>query len=137
MNDNAIIPCDKKRILIADDDPEIRQMFQMVLSMELTDCTIDTVENGAEAFTEFLANHHAVLLMDLHMPLMDGEDAFYEIQDTCETENMEMPAIIFVTAYDPTRIVRNIVSQDPKHCMLKKPVQNDLLIQTVKSRINT
>lgn len=134
---NVIIPCDKKRILIADDDPEIRQMFQMVLSMELANCTIDTVKNGAEAFTEFLAHHHAVLLLDLHMPLMDGEDAFYEIQDTCETENMEMPAVIFITAYDPTRIVRNIVSQNPMHCMLKKPVQNDLLIQTVKSRINT
>ncbi len=134
-SDDERVLCDKRHILIADDDPEIRRIFKMVLSIELPDYTIDTVENGAEAFTAFVANHHAVLLLDLHMPLMDGEDSFYEIRDMCENENFEMPSIIFITAYDPTRVVRNIVSKDPTHCMLKKPISNDLLVSTVRSRL--
>jgi len=132
---SGIVECNKERILIVDDEKTILKLFQMILSSGLPDRKIDLAANGKEALDLFLKEHHGVLIMDMHMPIMDGQAAFCEIEKACRTQNWKMPAVIFCTGFAPPDTVRNIVSMSPVHCLLSKPVSGDILVETVRSRL--
>ncbi|MBN2301242.1 MAG: response regulator [Lentisphaerae bacterium] len=131
----TIVPCSKGRLLIVDDEPGIRNVFGHILSNGLPNCLIELAVNGAEAVAAFSAVHHALILMDLHMPVMDGETAFYKIRDFCAEQKWEMPAVVFCTGYDPSLNLRKIVSSSESHYLLRKPVANDVLIEILRARL--
>jgi CheY-like chemotaxis protein len=128
--------CDRTRILIADDDLDILDMFSRLFSADLPDCQVDTAKNGSDAFESFLASRQAVIIMDLHMPVMDGGEAFQEIQDHCTDDEVEMPTVIFCTAYDPPQLIRGLIKDQSKHSILRKPVNIDTLVTTVKAALS-
>ena len=101
----------------------------------MPDYRLNIAVNGAEAIEMFRHNHHAMLLLDLRMAVMDGEKAFAAIETLCAEQNWEMPAVIFCTGYDPTPKVREIIAKDPRHCLLSKPVPNDILLETIKAHL--
>ena len=127
--------CDRTRILIADDDHEILDMFSRLFKIDLPDCKVDTVTNGADAFESFFASRQGVIIMDLHMPVMDGGEAFQEIEEHCEDDDVEMPTVIFCTAYDPPKLVKGLIKGKSKHSILKKPVNIDTLVVAVKKAL--
>ena len=58
---------------MADDAPANRELVSVLLSgMGLS---VDTVENGAEAVEAVRAEAYDLVLMDVHMPVMDGLNA--------------------------------------------------------------
>ncbi|MFC1498318.1 response regulator [Verrucomicrobiota bacterium] len=128
-------PCDKTRILIVDDEKMVREVFMRIMSFSLPDCRIDMAVNGAEAISSFREARHGVLLMDLRMPVMDGEEAFNKIEALCRENKWEIPAVIFCTGYVPSDDIQKIAENNRKHALLKKPVTNDVLIETIKSRL--
>lgn len=123
-----------RRILVVDDDKQIRDIFALLLSEEFG-CVVDEAEDGAAACRLFDEHHPAVIVMDLHMPVMDGMDAFVEIRKRCEAKGCEMPTVIFCTAYDPPHTLQSILSQDTNHTLVRKPVSNDELIGLVNSHL--
>jgi len=125
----------KDRVLVADDEEAIRSLFSQVLSYGLPDCKVDLAENGADAVESFQENHHSVVLMDLCMPVMDGNEAFNQIRKVCDERNWEMPAVVFCTGYDPSQHVQNAIAGNPRHCLLRKPVTNDTLVEAIKIRL--
>jgi two-component system, response regulator YesN len=131
------VPRDCRRVLIVDDEKIIRRLFEMILSWELPGCTIETANNGAEALDVFTTGHHGVLLMDLHMPVMDGQQAFHQIQQTCLNLNWEMPAVVFCTGFAPPASLKAALTHDSLHCLLSKPVSNDVLVEAVKRRLQS
>lgn len=131
-----LAPCAPRRILVVDDEKAIRDVFSLVLSLGLPDSRIDLAINGAEAVNCFRDVHHAVLLMDLHMPIMDGETAFGEIEKICEEEKWQMPSVVFCTGYEPSNILRNMIDNNPDHCVLRKPVSNNILLSALKERLD-
>jgi CheY-like chemotaxis protein len=132
---SALEPCTKDRVLIVDDEQSIRTLFSQVLSFGLPDCRMDLAVNGAEAVESFREIHQAVVLMDLCMPVMDGNEAFDEIRKACEELKWEMPSVVFCTGYDPSQQVQNAIAGNPKHCLLRKPVTNDTLTEAIKIRL--
>jgi CheY-like chemotaxis protein len=128
-------PCHKKRILIADDDGEIREMLQLVLSCDLPDCRVDVAVNGAEAVEAFRDAHHGILIVDVRMPIMGGEDAYKEIKSICKGENLQIPSFIFCTGYDPPQSLVRTAAIDSRHCMLRKPIDPDTLVEVLRTRI--
>lgn len=129
--------CDQSRLLIVDDEEPIRNLFMAIVSYDLPDLKIDLAANGLEAVTKFTQNRHATILMDLRMPVMDGLKAFETIKRTCEEHKWQMPSIVFCTGFAPPQTVQQLVSDDPRHCMLLKPVSSDKLVNAVASRIKT
>ena len=125
---------DDCKVLIVDDEKSVRKAFNTILTMAFPDITVDLAANGIEAFKHFLTSHHDIVLMDLHMPMMDGEGAFNEIKSICEREKKEMPSVIFCTAYDPSDTVRKIIDGDPRHAILTKPINSEGLINAVRER---
>src|SRR5262245_36030754 len=56
-------------ILIVDDDPTIRAMYARVLGAL---GVVEVASNGGEALRLLGARRYGVVLLDLHMPVMDG-----------------------------------------------------------------
>lgn len=128
-----IISCNRDYMMIVDDERSILRLFQMILASALPNLKIDLASNGEEALVLFKKRHHGVFIMDLHMPVMDGQMAFTKIQDFCKEKNWEMPSILFCTGYSTPDFVTNIVSKDSIHCLLLKPVSGETLVEAVKS----
>lgn len=64
-------------ILVADDDAEIREVFE---DMPLEGARVDTVENGRELVARASQNHYKLIISDKDMPVMGGEEAVRQIR---------------------------------------------------------
>ncbi len=129
------VPRDKNHVMIADDEEGIRKLFQMILSSAFPKARIELVCNGAEAVDAFCARHHAIVLMDLRMPIMDGKTSFQKIKEVCSTRNWELPSVVFCTGFAPPSSVQDIVDTSSKHSLLTKPVSGDDLVSAIRERL--
>ena len=132
---NIVVPCDRRRILITDDEEPVRDVFQMILANYLPDNIIDLATNGIEAVQSFGQFHQGVLLMDLKMPLMDGQTAFNKISDLCGEKGWETPAVIFFTGFAPSASVSMLAASGQNYCLLQKPVTSETLLNAVKRHL--
>ena len=95
-----------KKILIVEDNEDCREL-QAVVIRRLGYEVIEA-DNGAAAIAEALAEKPDLIIMDLSMPQMSGEDAIVQLKNLPTTR--EIP-IIICTAYDAgTRVNRAIVA---------------------------
>lgn len=124
-----------KSILVVDDEPTLLRFFESVIKDDISDVSIDTASDGGEALAEFHLKHHALIILDIAMPVMNGEEAFHAIKRTCKEKNWEMPAVIFCTGYTPPESIRQAIAKDNLHCYLPKPVGRDTLLNAVKNRL--
>jgi len=83
------------RILVAEDN-SINQKLILKL-LEKAGCVIDVAENGKVAVDKVIANDFDLILMDLHMPEMDGYNATTHIRNL-SAKKRNIP-IIAVTAH--------------------------------------
>ncbi|PFU20157.1 response regulator transcription factor [Bacillus cereus] len=67
------------RILIADDDKEIRNLLKIYLERELY--MVDTAINGEEALHLFNQNKYNLVILDLMMPKIDGIEVCKKLRD--------------------------------------------------------
>ena len=67
------------KILLAEDDEFISRMINM--RMTLRGHEIDLAVNGQEALDKALSGNYDLILMDMHMPVMDGHEATQTLRD--------------------------------------------------------
>ncbi|MCR6845008.1 response regulator transcription factor [Bacillus sp. IBL03825] len=67
------------RILIADDDKEIRNLLKIYLERELY--MVDTAVNDEEALQLFNQNNYNLVILDLMMPKVDGIEVCRKLRD--------------------------------------------------------
>jgi two-component system cell cycle response regulator DivK len=63
----------RQRVLVADDNPDLRQLWRAYLTVSGFD--VSEAGNGAEAVAKAARELPAVILMDFSMPAMDGAAA--------------------------------------------------------------
>jgi CheY-like chemotaxis protein len=126
---------DEFRVLVVDDEEDILNLFKLMLGNAIDNTQIDLARNGHEAVENFRANHYDVIVMDLHMPVMDGHEAFLRLTELCGAENRAMPSVVFCTGYVPPDGVRQAVAENDQHSLLHKPVGVDVLISAVKEKL--
>ena len=92
------------KVLVAEDDP----VNQLITSETLRQLgfEVDVVDNGASAVERTLAGGYALVLMDLHMPVMDGLQATRLIR---QQPGMQALPIMAMTA--------NAFDDDRKRCL--------------------
>jgi CheY-like chemotaxis protein len=69
----------RKRVLVCDDRPETRQALIDQLGC-VGGFVIDEATNGRDALRQALRSRPHLILMDMHMPVMDGYDAIRAIR---------------------------------------------------------
>lgn len=87
-----------KRILLAEDNDMSQDALKAVL--EVVGFEVDAVDNGRKAVIEFISHkaytYHAIL-MDVHMPLMDGREATKCIRISGKEDGSDVPIIGLMT----------------------------------------
>ena len=79
-----------KRILIADDDPLVRQALRSILEFKGYEC--DDVENGALALTWLEHQHADLVILDNQMPVLEGIECLIQLKS--RKENHLLPVIL-------------------------------------------
>lgn len=98
-------------ILMVDDDPSIRDVGRMML--EHCGCRVEVSESGREAVAAFARQRYDMIIMDCHMPGMDGYETTHAIREM-ENKNRgnsganHVP-IVALTGYS--------TEEDRKHCL--------------------
>ncbi|RMD78974.1 MAG: response regulator [Gammaproteobacteria bacterium] len=80
------------RVLIADDDPTSRAMLQALVRRH--GCNALCAADGAEAVARFQAEEVDLVLLDVHMPRMDGYEAARRIK---EAAGERLVPVLFLT----------------------------------------
>ncbi|PKL34410.1 MAG: hypothetical protein CVV45_03335 [Spirochaetae bacterium HGW-Spirochaetae-10] len=83
------------RILIVDNDGFNRRVVLDFLADH--DVRIVEAKNGGEAVESCRHERFDLILLDIHMPGMDGYEAVHEIKDLCSRNGSPLPPIIAVT----------------------------------------
>ena len=123
------------RILVADDNElNLEIMFEILNS---SGAEVDCVHNGKEALEAYLKSsqgYYQIILMDVHMPEMDGLQATKKIRNSGRPDASIVP-IIAMTA--------DVFKEDIRRCKdagmdahIGKPVELDKLYSMVRKFIN-
>lgn len=131
----GLTPCSARRVLIADDNHLIVKAFQKMMAIEDRGIIVDVASNGKEATARFHAHHHAVIIMDLQMPILDGKQAFMQIQSWCEAKSWQMPAVIFCTGSHEVDDLHTLTGSSKIHGVIRKPIRFQDLVHIVRSRL--
>jgi len=108
------------RVLLVEDNPVNQRLMQKVLAN--LGCTWTVAENGKMALDELKRVDYHVVLMDLHMPVMDGETAIAAIRDGQIGDSMRDVWIAALTA-DARPEQKKKVSEAGANDYLVKPVR--------------
>lgn len=109
-------------VMIVDDDPDIREAMTDFLSLE--GYRIVTASNGAEAMNRLRGERvrPCLMLLDLMMPVMSGED----VLDALE-QDQELVGIPVVVVTASPRALKQQAQ------VLLKPIRPEVLLEVVKS----
>jgi signal transduction histidine kinase/CheY-like chemotaxis protein len=84
------------RLLVADDHPVNLEVI--LRQLELLGLSADIAEDGAAALALWRKSHHAAVLLDLHMPILDGFGLTEAIRLEEAKRNLPRSGLIAVTA---------------------------------------
>ncbi len=116
-----------KRIVVADDDQNVRVLFNDVLSEE--GYTVIGVASGPEAIREVENSTPDLLILDIKMPEMHGLEVLAKVRQISK----ELP-VIMCTAYKHMDDDPAVLESDVK-AYLVKPVDINVLKDKVKQAL--
>ena len=119
------MPLNGKRVLVADDEPNIRNTIAGVLGRY--GCVVQTCKDGYEACSQLEQNHFDLVISDIKMPYRNG----YEIFAAAQRSQERLPVLLMTGfGYDPHHsIVR--ASQAGLASVLFKPFKVEQLMEEI------
>ena len=97
---------DERRILIVDDEAEIRETLAEILAAARHH--VDTVASGRDALERMAVKSYDVVLTDIRMPGMDGRALYHEIERRWPGQGAR---VVFVTGDTLTTASREFVAE--------------------------
>jgi CheY-like chemotaxis protein len=105
----------KFRIIVAEDEPLIREILSEVLLDEGYDCTLAV--DGQEAAETLAKEKFDLLICDFRMPRMDGP----ALLEWCRAHHIHLP-VIFITANSELLQREELALKDCCAALLAKPI---------------
>jgi two-component system, OmpR family, alkaline phosphatase synthesis response regulator PhoP len=84
----------QRRVLVIDDEPDIREVVQMCLE-EMANWIVFTADSGVAGVHLAGEKQPSVILLDVMMPGQDGPTTFAQLQESKTTQSIP---VIFMTA---------------------------------------
>jgi PAS domain S-box-containing protein len=116
-----------KHILVVDDVEINREIIFAML--EETNAILEGARNGQEAIELFRKNNYDLVLMDLHMPGMDGFETSRRMREN-EKPGAPSPAIVAITAETGGGVVSRCMEAGMND-HIGKPIESDALIEVI------
>lgn len=108
-------------VLVADDAMINREVVSELLKR--FGCTVDLAENGAEAVEKAQTGSYDLIMLDVHMPVMDGVEAARQIR--AQDVQRDKPACIFAWTADVLQPGSLKVGPGGWNGVVLKPVSKD------------
>jgi len=121
---------DGLRILMADDAAANRELVVAILGG--MGVSLETVEDGAQAVEAARGGGYDLILMDVHMPVMDGLDATRAIR-ALDGEAGRVPIIALTANVQPEQVLRCREAGMDDH--VGKPIQVAELLRVIAARL--
>lgn len=113
----------KKKILLAEDN--IINQKVALLMLKKYDQIIDLADNGQIAVEKFRSDRYDVVLMDLHMPEVDGFEATKMIREIENIENRQVRVKIYAMTASSVHDERENCIEAGMDGYLAKPFRNE------------
>lgn len=113
-------------ILIVDDNQVILSVFTSLLQIHKAKIAI--AKNGNEGVAKVLSDNPDIILMDIHMPVMDGVDAIKAIR----SKGIKTPILAISNAASK----KDDAISAGANTFLLKPIDSMELIQSIRSALN-
>ncbi len=116
-------------ILLADDSADNRFLIQAYLKGSA--CALEFAENGEIALAKMMSEHYDLVLMDAHMPVMDGYEAAAEFRAwERETGRPRLPVLALTADAFKESIERSVQVGFNTH--LTKPIRKATLVEAIQ-----
>ena len=121
------------RILVTDDDPEMRSAITLLL--ESQGYQVSTAQNGEEALAKIEKETPDLLVLDLLMPKMDGFEVCKRLNELASTGGPQIPVLILSAIREDSS--RRRYELETKKSLgiddyVEKPISPPLLLQRVE-----
>src|SRR5271169_1928852 len=110
-----------KKILVIDDDSEVRNVFSKFLKDE--GFSVTAASGGREALSILAREIPDIILLDLRMPDMDGISVLKEIKET----DPELP-VIMITAHGDVSVAVEAIKRGAYDFLCKPPDFDHLVL---------
>lgn len=114
-----------KRVLIVDDNGNNRRILRRML--ERKNIEVMEADSGLKALL-LISDHEVfdVVIMDYHMPIMDGIETIRKIKDILPKENMEQPFIVLYSSSDDNQLQLSCDELEIKNRLVKPIRMNQM-----------
>ena len=110
-----------KHVLVVEDDPLLKGMYETILSDYVVGSAITVVGNGSEALEVFRSQSWALVITDLNMPGLSGRDLDYRAREVCERESMQLPPFLFCSGVSGALDGVDSICEMPGNVRILKP----------------
>lgn len=118
-----------RNVLIVDDSPVLRRAVRRVVEQAgVEGSCIREAGNGAEALAVCEALDVALVLLDLHMPVLDGAGFLRELRARGRSGSLDVVVVSTESNEDRLREVRELGAKD----VLRKPFEPEQLREYVR-----
>jgi serine/threonine protein kinase len=119
------------RILVAEDDPDFRDLLALKFGLEFPDAEVICVDNGGALVDAFAEKGASVVMIDLQMPVLDGLEVTTMLRARADAESVP---IIVMTASGGPKEWQQLAALGADR-FLVKPVNLDDVVATLRSAI--
>ena len=125
-----------KQILIIDDQGQLLSLMRRILEDEQYQVSI--LQNGKEAYTSVKTQLPDLLILDLKLGNVSGQDVLKELKK--DTVTAEIPVIVYTAAVLEAEEVARMISRDPglyqQVHLVRKPFELEDLLTLVGQVLN-
>lgn len=118
----------KSLVLVVDDDADILNIVEEILSLE--GYNVETAANGKEALDQVRRSRPGLILLDMRMPVMDGWQFASRLRNQYDKR---IPVVVMSAAKDAGQRAREINAED----FLPKPFELDDLVHKVQQHLHS
>jgi two-component system, sensor histidine kinase and response regulator len=118
----------RKRILVVDDDRSILQLYRTALA--LAGFAVETAEDGFGALQKIDVEPPHLIVLDLHMPCIDGLSVLSELRANSSTLDIPVVVVTGTECESESAVTQASV-------ILRKPCQPDKLISEIEHQLSS
>lgn len=123
------LPVGAERILVVDDEESVRLIIQR--SLEHLGYCVDTAQNGPEALELFRRGKYQLVIVDMIMPQMSGDELFFKLQGL--DDNV---AVLIASGYSSDKRTKAVLQAGGRG-FIQKPFAVEELAQEVRKCLDS